>query len=225
MALICGIEEAGRGPVIGPLVMCGLLATEEEIELLTKIDVRDSKLLAPKKREELAKKIKNIVKKSRIIIVPPAEIDDAVESDTLNLNWLEAIKSAEIINELKPDIVCLDCPSNNIRAYANYIRKYLKNKKIELNCVHKGESKFRIVAAASIMAKVARDKEIEKIQENIKEDIGSGYPADPITKNFLLKYHDKYPDIFRKSWASYKEVLSEKGQRTLAGFDGFLERK
>jgi len=93
--LICGIDEAGRGPVIGPLVMCGILIKREDEEKLVKLKVKDSKLLTKKKREYLFDKIKDISDKFEIISIFPEEIDNAVNNhDGLNLNRLEAKKSA-----------------------------------------------------------------------------------------------------------------------------------
>jgi len=101
MVLICGIDEAGRGPVIGPLVMAGVLVDEADLPKLKNIGVKDSKLLTEDKRNELFPKILKIVKKYQIVVVEPEEIDKAVRGhDGLNLNWLEARKSAEIINKL-----------------------------------------------------------------------------------------------------------------------------
>ncbi|GAI86248.1 unnamed protein product, partial [marine sediment metagenome] len=136
----------------------------------------------------------------------------------LNLNWLEAIKTAEIINILNPNKAILDCPSPNIKAYTDYLTKHIKNKDIEIIAEHKADVKYVIVGAASIIAKVIRDKEIRLIQEKIDEPIGSGYPADPITKEFLKKNYNKYPDIFRKSWASFKVVIEQKKQKKLTQF-------
>ena len=217
MSLICGIDEAGRGPVIGPLVICGVLISEKDLPKLKALDPKDSKLLTPKKRSELEKKIKQVVKDYKIIKVSPKEIDSAVESKTLNLNWLEAIKCAEIINSLKPNTVFLDCPSNNINAFSDYLKNYLDNKKISLTCAHKADQKYIIVSAASIIAKTTRDSEIEKIKEKIGIDFNSGYPSDEKTQEFLKKYHNKFPDIFRKSWASYKNIKKAK-QKSLAEF-------
>lgn len=181
-------------------------------------NVKDSKLLSPKQREELYPKIIKLAKAYKVIIIEPKEIDEAVDGNTeLNLNWLEAIKTAEIINELKPDRAFIDCPSNNIKAYHTYLSKLIKNK-VELVCDHKAESKYKLVAAASIIAKVTRDKEIAEIQKGIPEDIGSGYPADPRTKKFVKENHEAYPDILRKSWATYKQILENKKQKSLKEF-------
>ena len=103
MKLVCGIDEAGRGPVIGPLVIAGVVVNKEGLDKLKEIEVKDSKLLPHRKRIELSKKIKEIAESYDIIIIEPDEIDDAVDGNNeLNLNWLEGIKSSEIINKLNP---------------------------------------------------------------------------------------------------------------------------
>lgn len=217
--LICGIDEAGRGPVIGPLVMCGILIKEEDEEKLKKLGVKDSKLLTKQQRNDLYNKIIKIAKKYKIIIVNPEEIDRAVNGhNNLNLNWLEANKSAEIINTLNQEKAIIDCPSNNINKYKNYLSKKITNKKTELVLEHKADLNHPIVAAASILAKVTRDNEIEKIKNLIKADFGSGYPSDPKTQEFLEKNHKKYPKIFRKSWSSYSAVENKKKQKKLFDF-------
>ncbi len=218
MALILGIDEAGRGPVIGPLVITGISIDEKDIDKLKRLGVKDSKLLSPRQREEMFDKIINAAKGYKTIIIQPEEIDSALKSESLNLNWLEAIKSAEIINFLKPEKAIVDCPSNNIPAYTNFLKKYLKNIKTELVVEHKADFKYAVVSAASIIAKVTRDNEIKEIQKKIKEPIGSGYPSDPVTVDFLKKNYDNYPEIFRKEWASWKNINKKKKQKSLKDF-------
>ncbi|MCD4666736.1 ribonuclease HII [archaeon] len=216
MVLVCGIDEAGRGPVIGPLVMSGVLLEEKDVSKLKKIGVKDSKLLEPSKREELFKEIKKIVKDYKTLIISSKEVDDALESEELNLNKLEAIKSAMIINYLKPDKAILDCPSTNIESYTYYLRTFLKVD-VKLKLEHKADLKYVEVGAASILAKVTRDREISNIQSKIKENIGSGYPSDPVTQEFLKKNYKKY-DIFRKTWVSYRRLVESKKQKRLNEF-------
>ncbi len=199
--------------------MAILVIEEKDTPKLKLLGVKDSKLLSPKQREELFNKILRTVKDSFILVISPDEIDEALNSENLNLNWLEAIKTAEMINQLKPDKVILDCPSNNLQAYTDYVRKHLKDKTIKIVAEHKADSKFLIVAAASIIAKVTRDREIEKIKEKIGIDFGSGYPSDPKTKEFLKNHFADFPSIFRKSWASYKKVsIINKSQKSLFDF-------
>jgi ribonuclease HII len=218
MVLICGIEEAGRGPVIGPLVVCGVLIDEKDEDKLRQIGVKDSKLLTPKQRTELFSKIEKIAKDYKLTIASAKEVDAALGAEEMNLNKLEAQKMAEAINALKPDKVIVDCPSNNIPQFVDYLKLHLKNKDIELIAEHKADVKYLIVGAASILAKVTRDAEIKKIKDKIGIDFGSGYPSDPKTVDFLKENWDKYPSIFRKEWASYKKVIKAKGQKSLGEF-------
>lgn len=217
MALVLGIDEAGRGPVIGSLFMAGVLIEEDKIPKLEKIGAKDSKLLTHKKRLELAKKIKRIVK-YEIIEITPKEIDDAVDgNNTLNLNWLEGKHIADLINKLKPEKVLIDSPSPNAEKFKGFVKKLLKNKNIELIVEHKAE-RYLPVGAASILAKVAREEQVLKIEKKVGESIGSGYPSNPICKEFLKNNFHKYPDIFRKSWAPYKSHANHLQQRNLSEF-------
>lgn len=215
---ICGIDDAGRGPVIGPLVMAGILIEEKDEPKLRKIKVKDSKLLTPKQRTFLFPKIIKIVEDYKIVIVSPQEVDRAVKKDDgLNLNWLEANKSIEIIEKLKPDLAILDSPSNNIKAYKSYVEHHLKYK-TQIQAEHKADLNYPVVSAASILAKVTRDKEIEKIKKQIGIDFGSGYMTDPKTTEFLTNSCDKYPEIFRHSWYPCKKIMDMKKQQKLDKF-------
>ena len=216
--ITCGIDEAGRGPVIGPLVIAGVCVDEEGEESLKALNVRDSKLILPKKREELFERIKKVVKSYEIIIVEPKEIDIVVLSKEKgdNLNWLEARKSVEIINKLKPEQTILDCPSNNPKAYNDYVNEILETKS-RLVCEHKADAKYPSVAAASILAKVTRDREIKKLEKKYGR-MGSGYPSDPVTKQFLQENFNKHPEIFRHSWATYKNAKKAAAQSDLGRF-------
>lgn len=185
-------------------------------ENLENLNIKDSKLLTKKQRNFLYKKL--IYYKHKIIIIKPKEIDNALNSDHLNLNWLEAIYSAKIINELNPNKTILDCPSPNIQAYKNYLKKLLKNKDTELIIEHKADHKYKIVGAASILAKVTRDREIEKIKKQYKIDFGSGYSSDPRTQKFLEDNHNSYPEIIRSTWMSFKNAKNKKEQRKLNDF-------
>ncbi|MFH1053100.1 MAG: ribonuclease HII [Candidatus Woesearchaeota archaeon] len=213
---ILGIDEAGRGPVIGPLVIAAVVIDEDKEVNLKRMGVKDSKLLGRKKREELFHKIIKFYE-FKFLIIPPSEIDDALASETLNLNWLEAQKSAILINELKPGKAILDCPSPNLKRYKEYVKEILKSD-TELIVEHKADFNHPVVAAASIIAKVIRDDEISKIQKGIKENIGSGYIADPATQRFLDQNHDKYPEIIRKSWSSYTKSVNRRLQKNLGDF-------
>lgn len=219
--MIVGIDESGRGPVIGPLVMCALAISEEDEQKLKELNVKDSKELTKEKRKELQPIIQKIAKSIKLRIISPQEIDKAINSMHDNLNLLEARMSAEMINEMLDEMkinkIILDCPSPNLKSYYYYILKKLKNKDINLVCEHKADKHHVVVSAASIIAKVVRDREIENIKKNYGIDFGSGYMSDPKTAEFLKKNIENY-DFFRKSWVSFKIIADNKNQKKISDY-------
>lgn len=221
MIKICGSDEAGRGPAIGSLFIVGAMFNEEDIPKLKDLGVKDSKLLTHKKRIELSKEIEKLAVEIKIIQVKPKEIDEAVLDDNgFNLNWLEAKKQAEIINDLKPHKMIIDCPSPNIKAYTNYLKKLIDPKlleSIQLVIEHKGE-KHMPVAAASIIAKCKREEEVKEIEKIVGQSIGSGYSSNSVCQKFLKENFDKYPEFIRKSWSTFKVLDNQKKQKSLEEF-------
>ena len=182
METLGGIDEAGRGAVIGPLVIAGVTINKKDIIKLTELNIKDSKMLTKNQRENLFPKILSIATSYRIEIIHPQEIDNAVMgNNSLNLNKLEANYTAKIINLLNPDEVIIDCPSNNILTYKEYFIRFIEKREIKILLEHKADINYPIVSSASIIAKVTRDDEIEKIKKKINIDFGSGYPSDPLT--------------------------------------------
>jgi ribonuclease HII len=231
MALVIGIDDSGRGPLIGPMILAGVLVEKEKDVLFKDHGITDSKLLLHSKRMELSKIIKQHSIKTHLIRVFPDEIDNSISKGT-NLNTLEAKKAAEIINELnsgkyqKETIkVIVDCPSNNIFAWRNTLIKHIKHiNNLYIICEHKADFNHPSVSAASILAKVTREEEMDKSKEKYKEygNLGSGYPSDPYTQEFLKNNGKKLKDsgLFRKSWQTWKSMFPEpsKKQSTLKDF-------
>ncbi|MCW4005901.1 MAG: ribonuclease HII [Candidatus Bathyarchaeota archaeon] len=213
--LVAGIDEAGRGCVVGPLVVAGVLMDENELHLLSGLGVKDSKLLAPKKREAIAKEIINVCKKHFVVKVPPAEIDRAVESQIklYKLNRLEANTMAQIVDQLKPDTTYVDAADIIAERFAQHIQQACTITTTRIVSEHKADKTYIIVSAASIIAKVERDKEIAVLRERYG-DFGSGYLTDPKTPAFLknwLKNHPDYPECIRKSWKPAKTLKDQQG--------------
>jgi ribonuclease HII len=227
--LVLGIDDSGRGPLIGPMILAGVLMVKDKDGLFKDHGVKDSKMLPHKKRIELLKVIGEHSIDSFIVKSTPEEIDGSIHSG-INLNTLEAIKTAMIINKLntkerqKEKIkVIVDCPSVNIFAWTNTLRKYIEyTDNLDVVCEHKADVNHPVVSAASILAKVAREDEMDKIKKQYKEleNMGSGYSHDPMTKEFVKKHGKKLADsgIFRKSWATWKDLFPEDGQATLGKF-------
>jgi len=219
--IIAGIDEAGRGPVLGPLVMVALSIKEENLKKLEWMGVKDSKLLSSSVREELFEQIRDVVEDFRVEVIEPDAIDLSLKETESNLNWLEAETSARMVSELNPDRIIVDCPSVNIESYTEYFSNKLSTavrNNAELVIEHKADFNHVIVAAASVIAKVIRDRHINKLKSDIGVDFGSGYMSDQKTQQFLEKHYDKYSHLFRRSWQSYKNVKVRKEQTDLNSF-------
>ena len=218
MTTILGIDESGRGPVLGPLIIAGVMINETDEQKLIEIEVKDSKLLENNRREVLFDKIINVAKTTRIINIEPLEIDNAVLSkENMNLNWLEANKSAKIINEFKPEVVILDCPHPIPKKYEDYVRNLLDNPDINIICEHKADTNYPTCSAASILAKVTREREMDKIKQKYGET-GPGYPSNKTTQEFIKSNFEKHPEIFRKSWKTFQNLVKNKSQKKLKQF-------
>ena len=212
MTLLLGIDDAGRGPVLGPMILAGVLIEKEQEQTIKDWGAKDSKLLYPTKRKEISDKIKDQFK-YHIEISQPKEIDNHK-----NLNTLEAEKAAKIINKLTKNLnekiqVIIDCPSVNIESWSKDVQKLINNpKNISLSCEHKADFNHPIVSAASIIAKEKREDEIYKLKLQLKTDFGSGYPADPKTKEFITKNFDnpKFKELIRFSWNTVKKLIKVK---------------
>ena len=219
MTKLIGIDDAGRGPVLGPMILAGVLIESDEEQIIKNWGAKDSKLLTPKKRGEIKDRIETQFR-HHIEISEPIEIDESS-----NLNYLEAIKTAKIINKLTKDLnenvkVIVDCPSTNIESWSNDVQKLIKKSEIiSLSCEHKADYNHPVVSAASIIAKEKREDLIYKLKLDLRKDFGSGYPADPKTKEFISENFDKeeYKHIIRFSWNTVKKLIKAKAasQQTL----------
>ena len=201
---ICGVDDAGRGSMIGPMVIAGISIEKKNIPKLRKLGVRDSKKLSPKKRELLYKEIINIVDDYHVIRIPPKTIDKYVFEH--NLNHLEAKKMAAVITHLKSEISYVDSCDVNATRFGREISD-LSNKS-KVRSYHYADSRFVVVSAASIIAKVSRDRSIARLNKNYQ--FGSGYPSDKKSVNFVKKMvaaKKPLPSSVRKSWKPVQKIL------------------
>lgn len=204
---ILGVDEAGRGCVIGPLVIAGVLIDERSQLELLKLGVKDSKLLSRRQRELLAKEIKQIAIDTYMVKLLPAEIDKAVNSQRKlhKLNRLEARTMAEVIDALRPDVAIVDASDVLANRYKHHIKECLSFP-VQVISEHKADRNYPVVSAASIIAKVERDCDIDKLKSQ-HGDFGSGYMADSKTAVFLetlARRSSVYPDFIRRSWKPAK---------------------
>ncbi|MCK5141235.1 MAG: ribonuclease HII, partial [Candidatus Heimdallarchaeota archaeon] len=214
-----GIDEAGRGPVIGPLVICVYVVEQEKHQDLKKMGAKDSKLLSKNQRETLYPKLKNIAADIKIKHLSPAEIDELRKS--ISLNVIEQQIMLKLTKEVKHNLetIYIDAADVNEKRFGLVFEKEFPGTKIVSK--HKADTFFPVVSAASIIAKVERDREIESLKLKMSEDIGSGYPADPKTKSFLKKYfskHKKFPPFVRESWDTAKRIRKEHSDSKLTDY-------
>lgn len=213
LAMICGVDEAGRGPVLGPLVVCGV--TIETDEILRKLGVKDSKKLSRSKREELSVKIREVISSVEIVEVSASEID--ILREEMTLNQLEVKVFASIIKKLGPDTSYVDAADVDENRFADEIRNEI-GAPLDIVSKHKADDTYPVVSAASILAKVRRDEEVRRIEEEIGEPIGSGYASDPATIRFIeswLARYDKLPPHTRKSWDTSARLVNLKAIKKL----------
>jgi len=203
---VCGVDEAGRGSLVGPLVIAGVSINQSKIRKLKSMGVRDSKKLTPSQREKLYKKIIKFADNYYVAKINPPTIDRSVNKH--DLNNLEAKYMAKVISKLNPNISYVDSCDVNPSRFGKKISKLAKNNIVK--SYHHADSKFVIVSAASIIAKVNRDRAIQNLRK--KHNIGSGYPSDPKTKRFVKNYYhnmNKIPNFVRSSWKPVRIMLNE----------------
>jgi ribonuclease HII len=214
--LLAGVDEAGRGSVIGPLVIAGVSVEENDLPKLVDIGVKDSKLLSPQKRETLAKQIRELTLNCHVVFLSPVEIDQVVETGKRlhRLNRFEAQAMARVITILKPDVVYVDASDVLADRFGEHIAENL-DFSLKIVSEHKADLNYPIVSAASIIAKVERDQAISSLQKK-HGNLGCGYPSDSNTINFLgewIRKFGSYPDFVRKSWKTSKRVMMESDLR------------
>jgi len=206
-----GIDEAGRGPMIGPMVICGILIDADRLHDLVDIGAKDSKTLTHKRRLVLKEKIERITSKIEIRTVSAADIDRLRKRTTLN--EIEVEEFASIAKALNPQEIYLDAADVIAERFGTKIGELsgIAAKGAIIVSEHKADSKYPIVSAASIIAKVERDHAIETFHKKYG-DFGSGYPNDPKSIKFvrnLVRDGEKLPPIIRKSWKSITRMIDE----------------
>ena len=209
---IAGVDDAGRGAAIGPLAIAGVLLDEKDLPKLIGLGVKDSKLLSPRRREQLAEEIKKLALEFHVIKLSPTDIDRVVETGKKlhRLNRLEAQTMAKVVEALKPDVAYVDASDVLADRFGNHIIEGVPFK-VKIISEHKADAKYSIVSAASIIAKVERDRALSALQEKYG-NMGCGYPNDSNTIKFLenwIRKFGSYPDFVRKSWKPAKRLKRE----------------
>jgi len=230
--IIAGGDEAGRGAVLGPLVVSLVSINEGKAKKLSEIGVRDSKMLSRRRREFLFDDIYSLAEDVRTYAITPEEINNAMRNN-ISINELEAIYFARLIDESEanPKKIYLDSPDvipekfgirvsliSNKRLQVNGVNRVRRKEKgsgsnaakavAKVIAEHKADVKYPVVSAASIIAKVTRDRAIEELEESLGFDLGSGYPSDKITVDMIRKNLDNERLLkhVRAEWRTLKLI-------------------
>ncbi|MCL2033021.1 MAG: ribonuclease HII [Methanomassiliicoccaceae archaeon] len=202
--MLCGVDEAGRGSVLGPLVVGAVCSVSDRA--LIDIGVKDSKKLSPRTRERMYDRIVSVCGVS-VVCASAAEIDGRRKE--MSLNEIELRMFVEACSALSPSSVYADCPDVNEESFSKEMRRMMKDAVIIAR--HKADDIFPIVSAASIVAKVTRDRMIADIQNELGTDIGSGYPSDRCTMEFIEKWikdNGTPPPHTRCSWEPVRQMMT-----------------
>lgn len=216
---VAGVDEAGRGCFIGPLVVAGASFDEEKIPALVEIGVKDSKKLTAQKREALAPEIEALASGVTYFELPPHAIDLVVNRGIRlrRLNYLEAAAMANVLRRLAPDEAYVDASDVDDERFGETILRLLRSKP-RMVCEHKADLNYPVVSAASILAKVRRDAIVASYREEYG-DFNSGYPSDDRAQEWLYAWyreHRSWPDIVRRSWEPVKKARLIASQTKLA---------
>lgn len=217
-----GADEAGKGPVLGPMVAGAVRADPEDLPET----VADSKRLTAEQRETLAAEIESDPEIETATARITTERIDAPETD---MNSLTVAGQVEALAGLatETDTVVVDAGDVSESRFARRVADGVvtandwDGDRFDVTAEHGADDEYAVVAAASIVAKVERDRRMAEIDAVHDRAVGSGYPSDGTTRQFLSAYvaeHGELPDCTRRSWATAEDVLAAQEQ---AGFDDF----
>lgn len=220
MTKVLGIDEAGRGPVIGSMFIGGFMVDENNIGDLEDLGVKDSKKLSDLKREGIRDKLEPV---GEIFVeeFTASAIDNMM--DVMTINDIELKGFADVIDRAEPDKVIIDLPEPDGDRFIGKVKDLLDidHNDIEFIAEHGADDKYPVVSAASIVAKSARESHVEKLHSKYGYDFASGYPHDKPTIEFIEKYIEQegqLPPETRKSWSTAQRLMKESKQNSLGDF-------
>jgi ribonuclease HII len=210
--LWAGIDEAGRGPVLGPLVIAGVAGAD--LALFKELGCKDSKLVAPDRRKAIDRALRKAAGVRIEVRSIAPDVLDKERREGRSLNRIEAMRFRDIARSLGAHHVIVDAADTNAARFGRIVRAWLP-KGVVVQSEHKADLNHPIVGAASIVAKVARDAAVAQLarllERRLPMPLGSGYSHDPLTQAFLAAYwkeHRELPEGTRHTWATAKDLVA-----------------
>jgi len=217
---VLGVDEAGRGPVIGSMFIGGFMVKESKLDEVEELGVKDSKKLSDKKRESLAEKLREMGEPF-LKEITASEIDDLRE--VMSLNEIEIQGFTDVIERSYADKIIVDLPEPDGDRFIAKMKRELPARFSNRDFIaeHEADDNFPIVSAASIIAKSARENHVDELKQKYGYDFKSGYPHDKPTISFLEDYLEEkgeLPEETRMSWSTAERIVKENSQKS---FDEF----
>ena len=202
---ILGIDEAGRGAVLGPLVVAGVCIAEDGLSRLWELGARDSKLVPRARRRAVVGALAGAGARGRVVVIPAS----AVNGD--NLTSLELAAAASLVDRLTPERVVVDAPVAPLAVgrFISALAVRCAAPPPAIAAFPKADRDHPAVAAASLLAKVVRDAFVVALHRHYG-DFGWGYPGEAKVQAFLaqwLAHHGRLPPICRTRWRSVQRLL------------------
>lgn len=207
-----GVDEAGKGPVLGSMFAAAVRAPADSLP----DGIDDSKRLSDDRREALAERLRD---DDRVDVgvaeIEPARIDDG------NMNDLTVTAHAEAVSSVvRPgDVGLCDAGEVDAERFARRVADAV-DAEFDLDARHGADGTDEFVGAASVVAKSARESHVAELASKYGE-VGSGYPGDPTTIDFLKAYVEstgELPACARASWSTCEDVVREVTQSALEEF-------
>jgi len=201
---IAGVDEAGKGAVIGSLFVAGVSVLSSSFKYLERMGVKDSKGLSHNRRELLSKRIERIAT-VRLREITAKQIDEL--RAVMTMNDIIVRGHGQVLRNLNPDIAYVDAADVDTTRFSRRVQEESGISSIVAE--HNADKNRVIVSAASIIAKVARDKSIEALRRKLELNVGSGYPSDSVTVAFLERWlhkHGELPPETRRSWKTVQKL-------------------
>lgn len=238
---VLGADEAGKGPVLGPMVAGAVRADPDRLP----DGVADSKRLSASERERLAERLHADETVATATAVVPVAAIDAPETDMNELGVAgqaaalrrvardgdrAVVDAADVSAErfgdrLQTTVAATDRddadPRSLLAAGDDDSEGVAPPSEIGVTAEHGADDRYALVAAASILAKVERDRRMAAVDERYDRPVGSGYPSDETTREFLAAYvaeTGSLPDCARSSWQTARDALDAAAQ---SGLDDF----
>jgi len=210
-----GADEAGRGPALGSMFVAAV-AVDDAAAIPDGVD--DSKQLSRARREELAAELRGDDGVRAEIVEIPTERIDAPESDMNALTVDAQARALDAVVEAGT-VGIVDACDTDAERFARRVGDGV-DAAVEVRAEHGADEAYPVVSAASVLAKVARDRHVDALAQRYGE-VGSGYPSDPTTREFIRRYvddHGALPDCARESWGTCEDALAAAEQSALDRF-------